>query len=128
MGTGRGRSWRTRRFRLAREIAQRSMVDEQTSWPACAHHRWDRTRRRDCIRHSQVKIDIRKIDINGGWSDALIGRLFHSHSADVNKFAAEPPRNNDQPNADGGKYNGKIVARSAVNAQPEIDAVQANGQ
>jgi hypothetical protein len=41
------------------------------------------------VRHSQVKIDIGRIDINGS-SDALIGRLLYCDAANVNHLAAEP--------------------------------------
>ena len=52
------------------------------------------------VRHSQVKIDVDTIDINGGLSDALIGRLLYCDAANVNQLAAEPARNDDQHNSD----------------------------
>src|SRR5438067_13202000 len=61
-------------------------------------------------------------------SNALIGRLLCGDSTDINEFTAQPTRNHDQANANSRKQNRKIIARSALRAQPERHAIESDGQ
>src|SRR5207253_5217093 len=59
-------------------------------------------------------------------SHALIGRLFHSDTANVNQLAAEPTGDCNQHNAGNGEDNREIIARRTMHAQPEIHAVKSD--